>query len=230
MPSTLSTEDQRAQRIAESKAAYDRGYAHVAAVVAEFGTNDARLLEVAFSRASEFDNPYQMVAYGDEGHERPEWTRGFNRALAEHYGIKVIDRDDIDEDHVGALNGYMPTTAHCSRRIATMAEAVEAATKLSEITGVPFIAEDRGEYVSPRYSVIRAFQIGEPVSYGFNGDSYPCGRIVGMSGKGGDRIITTRDHNGKERKFWRRGQSGTWKHDETWSLMHGWHRDRNPSF
>lgn len=240
---------ERELRIQQSNTAFERGVAHVAAVLKEFGPESSnwpqarladggitrkeaeRLLEMAFSRASEFDNPYVMVAYGDEGHERPAWSRGFNKALAEHYGVKLIDRDDIDEDYSGALNGYMPTTAHCSRRITNMIEAEEAARKLSEITGVMFWPEDRGSYVSPRYAVIRGFQIGEPVSYGFNADSYPAGRIVSMTGAGtaeiGFRIITTRDHKGVERKFWRRGQSGSWKQDGMWSLMHGWHRDRN---
>jgi hypothetical protein len=227
MPSTLSPEAAREQRIAEAKAAYDKGYAHVAACVAEFGTADERLLEMAFSRASEFDNPYQMVAYGDEGHERPEWSRGFNHALAEHYGVKLVVMGELDDDWRGVLNGWDMGTG---TRMTSYADAERCAEGLSKLTGAPFIAEDRGGHVSPRYAVIRAFQIGEPVSYGFNGDSYPCGRIVGMSGKGGNRIITTRDHNGKERKFWRRDLSGSWKHDGMWSLMHGWHRDRNPSF
>jgi hypothetical protein len=87
-----------------------------------------------------------------------------------------------------------------------------------------YLAIDNGAYCSPRYDVIELPQVGDDVSYGFNGDSYPCGQIKSISKS--LKVITT---TGGE-KFYRRKQTGTWKMHKTWSLMKGHHNDRNPHF
>lgn len=186
--------------------------------------------EAAAHSAFMSGNPYPMIAYGDEGHQRPAWFEGFNSAMAALYGVREPKWQAKGEERPRELNGY-------SRRLETYEQAIAAAERLSEEQGAQYWAEDRGPNVSPRFAVIRAFTIGEPVSYGFNGDSYPAGRIVAMSAlpKGsskaeGHRIITVQNHNGSVRKFWRRRLSGSWKYDQTWSLQHGWHNERNPSF
>ena len=190
--------------------------------------------EAAAHAAFMSGNPYPMIAYGDEGHQRPAWFEGFNSAMAALYGVREPKWQAKGEERPRELNGYSRMYSH---RLETYEQAIAAAERLSEEQGVQYWAEDRGARVSPRYAVIRAFTIGEPVSYGFNGDSYPAGRIVAMSAlpKGsskaeGHRIITVQNHNGNVRKFWRRRLSGSWKYDQTWSLQHGWHNERNPSF
>lgn len=190
--------------------------------------------EAAAHSAFMSGNPYPMIAYGDEGHQRPAWFEGFNSAMAALYGVREPKWQAKGEERPRELNGYSRLYSH---RLETYEQAIAAAERLSEEQGAQYWAEDRGAHVSPRYAVIRAFTIGEPVSYGFNGDSYPAGRIVAMSAlpKGsskaeGHRIITVQNHNGNVRKFWRRRLSGSWKYDQTWSLQHGWHNERNPSF
>ena len=190
--------------------------------------------EAAAHSAFMSGNPYPMIAFGDEGHQRPAWFDGFNSAMAALYGVREPKWRAKGEERPRELNGYSRLYSH---RLETYEQAIAAAERLSEEQGAQYWAEDRGAHVSPRYAVIRAFTIGEPVSYGFNGDSYPAGRIVAMSAlpKGsskaeGHRIITVQNHNGSVRKFWRRRLSGSWKYDQTWSLQHGWHNERNPSF
>lgn len=191
--------------------------------------------EAAAHSAFMSGNPYPMIAYGDEGHQRPAWFEGFNSAMAALYGVREPKWQVKGEERPRELNGYSRLYSH---RLETYEQAIAAAERLSEEQGAQYWAEDRGANVSPRYAVIRAFTIGEPVSYGFNGDSYPCGRIVAMSAlpKGsskaeGHRIITVEDHNGVRKQFWRRKKSASWKTSGgTWSLQHGWHNDRNPSF
>lgn len=100
----------------------------------------------------------------------------------------------------------------------TEAEALAAATGTQ-------IVVDNGPYVCPRFSVIEPPKVGDAVSYAFNGDYYPDGEIVKISGKN-LRIVTT--SNGS--KFWRKGNSGRWIKDGTWSLVPGHIDRRNPHF
>src|ERR1700748_957137 len=95
----------------------------------------------------------------------------------------------------------------------TFAEA-EAVAKAA---GAGYIAIDAGQYVSPRYDVIKMFKVGEDVSYGFNGDAYPAGKVAKISPS--KSIITL--ENGD--RYHRRQMSGSWKRAKTWTLMHGTH-------
>jgi hypothetical protein len=89
-----------------------------------------------------------------------------------------------------------------------------------------YVAADSGANVSPRYDVVKAPKVGEPVSYGFNGDYYPCGNIVKV-GTGPKMTVTT--DTGEV--FYRRGLSGSWiRKGGTWSLVRGIHSEKNPSF
>jgi len=78
--------------------------------------------------------------------------------------------------------------------------------------------------VSPCRDIVTLPVVGDDVSYGFNGDFYPCGHITNISKS--LRIITT--SSGK--KFWRKRQTGSWLNDGMWSLVRGTHNDRNPEF
>lgn len=97
----------------------------------------------------------------------------------------------------------------------------ESATKL---TGKRYIPIDQGMWCSPRFDVIRLIEIGDPVSYTFNGDSYPDGHVVAISAS--LKVITT----SSGRKYYRRRATGSWIKDGTWSLISGHHDERNPCF
>ncbi|USN15684.1 hypothetical protein BABAJAGA_00440 [Brevundimonas phage vB_BgoS-BabaJaga] len=222
--------DAREKQRQETLAAYEEGALAYHAAIRYISDEPAK--EAAARELFEGGNPHKMVSYADEGHKRPAWFRGLNDAMAALYGVRVINEADKPDDYASLCNGWDLGTG---QRQSNYEDALRVAEHLTALTKVPHWAEDRGSNVSPRFAVIRGFQIGEPVSYGFNGDSYACGRIIAMSArpKGsteGPRIITTQDHNGKRRQFWRRKKTGSWKYQQTWSLQHGWHSDRNPSF
>jgi len=86
------------------------------------------------------------------------------------------------------------------------------------------IVADNGPNVWPRFTVIDPPKVGDKVSYGFNGDYYPDGKIVAV-GKN-YRTVTTSTGN----KYWRRKESGSWLLNRTWSLVPGHHDERNPHF
>lgn len=106
----------------------------------------------------------------------------------------------------------------------------EEAERLAHVANVDlnetFLPVDKGAYVSPRYDVIRAPKIGDPVSYGFNGDYYPCGTIERFGGQN-FKVIYTSDGT----KFNRRRKTATWvRQGGTFCMVRG-HRDElNPSF
>lgn len=105
--------------------------------------------------------------------------------------------------------------------------AQEVATALTAKYDSLYIATDAGGHVSPRYDVIAAPKVGEPVSYEFNGDSYPCGHITAISDSL-RRIVAT--DGTTQHVFWRHKQSGAWIKGGTWSLRPGHVYKQNPSF
>jgi len=134
----------------------------------------------------------------DENNEVAEVIDGYDAHAAEHLG-------DWE------LNTFEEAT-----RVA------ESATALGERRYIPV---DRGSNCSPQFGVIAAPRVGDPVSYAFNGDYYPCGVISAMSRS--LYKITTDEGN----VFFRRKQTGNWKmKGGTWSLVMGHHDERNPSF
>jgi hypothetical protein len=106
----------------------------------------------------------------------------------------------------------------------TMDRVRELAAKLTAITGKTYLPADAGSAVSPRYDVFQPPAIGDDVSYGFNGDYYPCGKIVRITK--GWRITTS-----EGKVFNRRKESAGWRMvGGTWSLVQGTHYEQNPSF
>lgn len=103
--------------------------------------------------------------------------------------------------------------------------AQKRAAELTEKSGVEHIATDAGPYHYPQYGVIDAPQVGEKVSYAFNGDYHPCGEIISVSKT--KKVVRT--DTGEI--FYRRRLSGCWKRKGgTWSLVRGHIERRNPSF
>ena len=105
----------------------------------------------------------------------------------------------------------------------TLELAQKVADSASELTGEAYVATDAGDQCSPRYDVIRAPAIGDEVSYGFNGDCYPCGTVVKVS-KSLKRVETS-----EGKVFNRRKQTGGWM-QQSWSLVNGHHYAQNPHF
>lgn len=98
---------------------------------------------------------------------------------------------------------------------------------------------DYGSNVSPRYDVVQVPRVGDEVSYAFNGDSYPCGKVTKVShfkAYGGGvscRRVEAQEGEGDQLRthiFWRLGDTASWRKDKTWSLVQGHHYKQNPSF
>ncbi len=112
----------------------------------------------------------------------------------------------------------------CRRDWNTFEEVVWVALSATIFSGEVYIPVDNGEWVSPRYDVIKAPAVGDKVSYTFNGDYYPDGEIVKISAS--NKVITT--SSGK--KYYRKGLTASWKNSKIWSLVQGHHNERNPHF
>ena len=104
--------------------------------------------------------------------------------------------------------------------IKTFDEATRLAEEATQVTGRDWLPVDRGDYIAPRFGVVEAPQVGDAVSYTFNGDYYPCGHIIKIS-DGYYRIQTTTGE-----VFYRRHHSCTWKQKGgMWVMVKG-HTDR----
>lgn len=120
---------------------------------------------------------------------------------------------------------FLPGVQYISRWDYQSFDHVERLAKeLSEATNVHFIPVDNGGSVKPRFDVIQAPVVGDEISMGFNGDYYLCGKIKSISDS--LRVITTE----AGRKFYRRGLTGAWKYNQTWTLVKGRRDERNPHF
>lgn len=104
----------------------------------------------------------------------------------------------------------------------SLEEVQGLAAKLSVSEKKLYIGVDKGSSVSPRFDIIEAPTVGDEVSYSFNGDSYPCGKIVKIS-KSLRRVETD-----EGKVFYRRKMSGTWLNGGTWALVHGHISEQNP--
>ena len=106
----------------------------------------------------------------------------------------------------------------------TPADAERIAREAYRLTGRWYLPVDAGEWTSPRYDVIEAPTVGAEVSKGFNGDYYPCGKIVSVSAT--FKKVTT----DQGMSFYRRGQSATWLEGGIWVMVSGRKSELNPSF
>ncbi|CAB4161134.1 hypothetical protein UFOVP728_31 [uncultured Caudovirales phage] len=106
----------------------------------------------------------------------------------------------------------------------TMMFAQLIADAATAYTSELYIATDNGEWVSPRYEVIKAPKVGDQVSKAFNGDYYPVGVIASISKS--LKVIET----STGLKFYRRKLRGAWINAGTWSLVPGHIQRWNPEF
>lgn len=110
----------------------------------------------------------------------------------------------------------------------TMEVASKRAAELSAAVGGTFLAIDNGPNVWPRFDIIQPPAVGDEVSYSFNGDTYPDGKIIKVSDASKQFRIVKTDTGST---YYRRKQSGRWvKKGGTWSLVQGHKHELNPSF
>jgi len=111
-------------------------------------------------------------------------------------------------------------------KIKDFKEAEKVAEKLTEETLVRHVAVDAGSNVFPRFGAIRVPQVGDAVSYAFNGDYYPDGYIASVS-SGVKMVIKT----SKGHVYYRHLKTGCWiMKGGTWRLVDGHRSELNPSF
>ena len=110
------------------------------------------------------------------------------------------------------------TSFEHAEQIASQANALIGA-------GTALIPIDSGEHCWPRYDVVEAPKVGDKVSRCINGDYYPDGEIVKVSGQN-SRIVTT----STGRKYYRRRLSGAWVADKFYSMVSGHISRLNPEF
>jgi hypothetical protein len=108
-------------------------------------------------------------------------------------------------------------------KLKSFAEAqalAETASKAyPELAILPY---DYGYGVYPAYGIIEAPKVGDDVSYGFNGDYYPLGKVEQI-GKDYKRIKAGG-------KWWyRRKLTPSWRNG-CWALVKGTYDERNPEF
>jgi hypothetical protein len=97
---------------------------------------------------------------------------------------------------------------------------------LTAMTGKTYLGADAGSSTTPRYDIIEAPQVGDPISYGFNGDYYPDGHIERIT-KNWMVVSTT----GSKYNRSRQGAGTGWlKVGGTWSMVAGHIFEQNPSF
>lgn len=129
---------------------------------------------------------------------------------------KVISSEQAKE------RGYADTMTRHDWKSYDVAAAV--AYDVSNAEHALYIAIDCGPGVYPRYDIIKAPAVGDDVSYTFNGDYYPDGKIASISES--LRIVVTDTGN----KYYRHKLTGAWKRHKTWTLVRGHITERNPHF
>lgn len=130
--------------------------------------------------------------------------------------------DDVQWAKYGNMsNGWIS-----SRDLRSFEEVTTLASYITAMTGVLHLPADAGSSTSPRYDIVQAPKVGDPISYGFNGDYYPDGHIARIT-KNWMIVSTT----GSKYNRGLQGRSGGWrKVGGTWSMVAGHVDERNPSF
>lgn len=149
-----------------------------------------------------------------------------------YFQIKEDRVVDITHDHtIGGGDGWISRcdmeTFDYASAIAVQANQLSQATDAKNRPSGPrrYVACDNGPHVYPRYDVVRAPQVHDPVSHSFNGDTRPDGRVVKVS------TSLRRVETDTGSVYYRRKLTGTWiKARGTWVLVRGHINERNRSF
>lgn len=141
----------------------------------------------------------------------------FKEAWSEEIRAKMSDPNDSE-----ALRAEMAQfISFHDCRDAQTGEAVVA--QLNEEAGFEKYAVSVNNYY-PEHSIFELPQVGDKVSYGFNGDYYPCGKIKSISAS--KKLVTT----DTGAKFYRKQKTASWVKNGTWSMVAGHIDERNPHF
>lgn len=142
---------------------------------------------------------------------------------------KIVEDTNNEDFHREVVEGERDFITN-RNDIQSFEEAVKLAKQACALEMVEgkYIATDDGSHTWPRYDVIEPPKVDALVSYTFNGDYYPAGKITKISASF-KRIVAT-DDNGKERVFYRRRESGAWIYDGTWSMVPGHIHKLSPEF
>ena len=127
----------------------------------------------------------------------------------------------LDFNTAKAMAAGFGATLETRHNWTTPERAAEVAANLSASTGRFYIAIDNGAGTWPQHDIIEAPKVGDPVSYGFNGDRYPDGAILRVSPS--LKVVTT-----KKGKYYRRKKTGRWVRAGCWALIPGHVTTRNP--
>ena len=139
---------------------------------------------------------------------------------------------EVSDKHPGCGDHWVETGMHLknvtgwmsSRDFNSFEDARTMAAYLTALTAKIHLPVDEGRGTYPRFRVIEAPKIGDEVSKSFNGDSYPCGKIVKIT----PTWQVTTDQGSKFRRYketggWRETGRGFW-------MIAGVHDERNPHF
>lgn len=136
--------------------------------------------------------------------------------------VEVID--DYPQNPIWARNarGVNSGNGWMNRNdFKSFAEVQEIAEKLTARFGVVYLPATHG---TRQFDVIKAPAVGDKVSKYFNGDAYPEGEIVRITGKW--QVTTSTGV-----KFRRQQETGSWKEVNGSFYMIGGHiNERNPHF
>lgn len=103
-------------------------------------------------------------------------------------------------------------------------EVCTVASFVTSKTGDVYLPVDRSDSVSPRYDIVKCPKVGDPVSYSFNGDTYPDGHIKRIT----QNMTVVTDSGSRYRRY--KQTSGWRKEGGTWWLVRGHIYDQNPHF
>lgn len=127
-------------------------------------------------------------------------------------------------DHADPVAEAVRIGATCIR-CESLADAEAMAAKMTARTGDRWIAYQT-TYAFSRYVAVPAPKVGDPVSYAFNGDSYPDGEIATISPTLAKIVTTTGTVYNRQKT-----RPGAWmRKGGTFSMVKGHVNKRNPHF
>ena len=145
--------------------------------------------------------------------------------------IKIDPKTKLPVDICSGTHGNIPDSElavpglwQSSWNWKSFEEVEKLARYVTAMTGRTYVAVDHTESTSPRFTIMQLPAVGDPVSFSFNGDTYPDGHIVAMTKK----LQITTSTGSKYRRY--KNTSGWCKTGGTWWLVKGHIYEQNPHF
>ncbi len=139
----------------------------------------------------------------------------------------LLDTPFNEPDRAKVLEFLRRPTVRSRLNWRSFAEVAALAARLNEKDpqGPRYLPVDQGGSCHPRFDIIIAPKVGDPVSYAFNGDYYPDGVITRISES--CRVVAT---SGGHVYFRRKATSSWIQAGGTWRLVQGHRSDKNMEF